>query len=137
MRSTIFSLLGCGLVLVIFASQRTAAGTVLFVVPVLQLGALTNGQNVSVTFVLTNGSDKVVKIADVDPGCKCTSLRKSPAQISAHGKGTFEFNFNSARAAGSVTESVQVLTEDGQLITGQFHATVAVARTNLISANNP
>src|ERR1017187_7578980 len=100
------------------------AGAVEFVNSDLQLGALTNGQIVSVTFMLTNSSDKAVKIANVDASCRCTSVQKSPGEISAHGSGAVELNFDSSRSDGHVTQSVLVETTDGQIITGQFSASV-------------
>jgi beta-xylosidase len=95
-----------------------------FVNPDLQLGALTNGQDVTVAFVLTNCSDTAVKIAGVDTSCRCTSVQKSPAEIPAHGSGAVEVDFNSSHSDGSVTQSVTVETADGQIIAGQFSATV-------------
>jgi beta-xylosidase len=100
------------------------AGALQFVDPDLQLGALTNGQDVSMTFVLTNGSDKAVKILNVDTSCHCTSVQKSPDEISAHGSGAVALNFNSSRSDGSVTQSVTVETADGQILTGRFSAEV-------------
>ncbi len=38
--------------------------------------ALTNGQDVSMTFVLTNRSDKIVKLVNVDTSCRCPSVEK-------------------------------------------------------------
>ena len=98
-----------------------------FVNPDLQLGALTNGQEVSVTFVLTNCSETAVKIAGVDTSCRCTSVQKSPAEIPAHGSGAVEVNFNSSRSDGSVTQSVTVETAGGQILAAQFSATVGPA----------
>jgi hypothetical protein len=92
--------------------------------PDLQIGAVTADQDVPVTFVLTNRSDKAVKIADADASCRCTSLQKSPEEIPAHSNGAFEWTFNSPRATGEVTQTVEINTSDGQTITGQFHATV-------------
>src|ERR1035438_10930639 len=78
--------------------QAADAGALQFMDPDLQLGALTNGQDVSMTFVLTNRSDKIVKIAGVDTSCHCTSVQRSPDEIPAHGSGTVEVNFNSSRS---------------------------------------
>jgi beta-xylosidase len=110
-----------------FSVHAAETNALQFVNPDLQLGALTNGQEVSVTFVLTNRSDQAAKIASVDTSCRCTSVQKSPAEISAHGSGAVEVNFNSSRSDGSVTQSVTVETADGQIITGQFSAAVGSA----------
>jgi len=108
----------------LFSIHAAETGALQFINPDLQLGALTNGQNVPVTFMLTNRSDKVVKISDVDASCRCTSVQKSPDEIPAHGGGAVELNFNSSRSDGQVTQSVMVETADGQIITGQFSASV-------------
>ena len=90
----------------------------------LQLGALTNDQDVSMTFVLTNCSDKAVKISNVDTSCRCTSVEKAPDEIPAHGSSALAVNFNSSRSDGWVTQSVEVETADGQMVEAQFSATV-------------
>ena len=95
-----------------------------FINPDLPLGALTNGQDVSMIFVLTNRSDQAVKITGVDTSCRCTSVQKSPDEIPAHGSGAVELLFNSSRADGSVAQSVVVETADGQILTAEFSATV-------------
>ena len=95
-----------------------------FMNPDLPLGALTNGQDVSMIFVLTNRSDQAVKITGVDTSCRCTSVQKSPDEIPAHGSGAVELLFNSSRADGSVAQSVVVETADGQILTAEFSATV-------------
>jgi beta-xylosidase len=118
--SALFASLGA----VIFNVRAAETGALQFVQPDLPLGALTNGQEVSVTFVLTNGTDKVVKIATVDPSCHCTSVEKSPDEIPAHGSGAVELIFNSSRSDGPVTQSIVVETTDGQILTAQFSATV-------------
>jgi hypothetical protein len=110
----------------ILAFDVHAAGTnaLQFINPELQLGALTNGQDVSMTFTLTNSSDNAVKIASTDTSCHCTSIQKAPDEIPAHGSGALEVNFNSSRADGRVSQSVIVETAGGQIITAQFYATV-------------
>ena len=110
------------------------AGALQFVNSDLQLGALTNGQDVDVTFVLTNSSDKAVKIDNVDTSCRCTSVQKSPDEIPAHSGSAVVVNFNSSRSDGSVTQSVVVETADGQMLTAQFSATVGSAAA---AANAP
>jgi len=95
-----------------------------FVNPDLQLGTLTTGQDVPVTFVLTNRSDNPVKIVNVDTSCHCTSVQKSPDEIPAHSSGAVELNFNSSRSDGPVTQSVVVEAAGGQILTAQFSATV-------------
>jgi hypothetical protein len=104
-----------------------------FVNPDVQLGAVAFGKDFPVTFVLTNRSDKPVKIVGVDTSCHCTSVEKSPGEISAHGSGKVELNFNSSRADGPVTQSVVIETGGGQIITGQFQATVGTAATNSVA----
>ncbi len=113
-----------GLILSVHAAET---GALQFVRPDLQLGALTNGQDVSMTFELTNRSDKLVKIVNVDTSCHCTSVQKSPAEIPAHGSGRVEVNFNSSRSDGEVMQTVVVETAEGQFITGQFSASVRSA----------
>jgi beta-xylosidase len=110
-----------GFISIVYAAEADALQ---FVQPDMQLGALTNGQDVSVTFVLTNRSDKVVKIVSVDASCHCTSVEKSPDEIPAHGSGTVVVNFNSSRSDGPVTQSAVVETADAQILTGQFSAMV-------------
>ena len=103
------------------------AGAVQFTNPDLKLGPVGADQNVRVTFLLTNHSDKAVKIIDVDPFCRCTSVEKFPDEIPAHGSGNIELLFNSSRAAaGDVTKSVEVTLSNGQDLVAQFHATVAL-----------
>jgi beta-xylosidase len=108
----------------IFCAHGAETETLQFVNPDLQLGAVAADQDVPVTFVLTNCSDKAVKIANVDTSCRCTSVQKAPDEIPAHGSGAVELNFNSSRSDGSVTQSVTVETVGGQIFTGQFSATV-------------
>jgi len=89
-RATIASILFAGLGGSLFNVRAVETGALQFISSDLQLGALTNGQNVSMTFVLTNRSDKIVKIVSVDTTCHCTSVLKSPSEISAHGSGAVE-----------------------------------------------
>jgi beta-xylosidase len=111
----------------LFRVPAAEAGALQLVPPDWQLGVLTNGQNVAVTFGLTNRSDQAVKITDVDTSCRCTSVLKSPAEIPPHGHGMVELNFNSSRSDGVVTQMVVVETADGQNITGQICAFVTPA----------
>jgi hypothetical protein len=124
LRATIASVLSAGFGTLIFSVHGAGAEALQFVNPDLQIGAVTADTNVPVMFMLTNRSDKAVKIADADSSCRCTSLEKSPEEIPAHGSGAFEWTFNSSRATGEVTQVVEVDTTDGQIIIGQFHATV-------------
>ena len=110
-----------------FNIRAAETGALQFVQADLQLGALTNGQDVTMTFVLTNRSDKTVAIANVDTTCRCTSVQKSPTEIPAHGGGAMEVDFNSSRSDGPVTQSVMVETADGQILSAQFSATVGSA----------
>jgi len=110
-----------------FNVRAAETGALQFVQADLQLGALTNGQDVTMTFVLTNRSDKTVAIANVDTSCRCTSVQKSPTEIPAHGGGAMEVDFNSSRSDGPVTQSVMVETADGQILSAQFSATVGSA----------
>jgi beta-xylosidase len=110
-----------------FNVRAAETGALQFVQADLQLGALTNGQDVTMTFVLTNRSDKTVAIANVDTTCRCTSVQKSPTEIPAHGGGAMEVDFNSSRSDGPVTQSVMVETADGQILSAQFSATVGSA----------
>jgi len=89
-----------------------------------QLGELRGDQDVPVTFLLTNRSDKAVKIVSADTSCHCTWVLKAPAEIPAHGSGAVDLNFNSARADGDVSQTLFVETADGQLLTGQLYASV-------------
>ena len=123
-RAIITSVLFASLSGLIFTIHAAEAGALQFVQPDLQLGALTNGQVVSITFELTNRSDRAVKIANVDTSCHCTSVQKSPDEIPAHGSGVVELNFNSSRSDGPVTQSVVMETAYGQILTAQFSATV-------------
>ena len=104
--------------------QGADADALQFVNPEVQLGALGGNQDVPITFVLTNRSDKVVKIVSTDTSCHCTWVLKSPAEIPAHGGGTVDVNFNSSRADGDVTQTLFVETADGQVLTGQLYASV-------------
>jgi arabinan endo-1,5-alpha-L-arabinosidase len=106
-----------------------------FINPDLQLGALTNDQDVPVTFMLTNRSDQAVRIANVDTSCHCTSVLKSPEEIPAHGSGAVELNFNSSRSDGPVTQSVVVETAAGQILTAQFSAMVGPAAEMAVKTN--
>ena len=65
----------------IFGVHAAETDALQFVNPDLHLGAITNDQDVSVTFVLTNRSDKVVKIVSADTSCHCTWVLKAPAEI--------------------------------------------------------
>ena len=123
-RAIIASVLFASLSGLIFSIHAAESGALQFVRPDLQLGALTNGQVVSITFELTNRSDEAVKIANVDTSCHCTSVQKSPDEIPAHGSGVVELNFNSSRSDGPVTQSVVMETAGGQILTAQFSATV-------------
>jgi beta-xylosidase len=107
------------------SSLRGADASALqFLNPEMQLGALGGDQDVPVTFVLSNRSGKVVKIVNVDTSCRCTSVLKSPAEIPAHGGGVVDVNFNSSRSDGFVNQSVTLETDAGQILTGQFYASV-------------
>jgi len=96
-----------------------------FINPEVQLGALTNGQDVPLTFVLTNASDQAVKISGVETSCHCTSVEKYPDVIAAHGSGAVEINFNTSRSDGPVAQTVLVETADGTTIAAEFQASVA------------
>jgi Glycosyl hydrolases family 43/Protein of unknown function (DUF1573) len=119
----------------IFCAHGAETEALQFVNPDLQLGAVAADQNVPVTFVLTNRSDKAVKIANVDTSCRCTSVQKAPDEIPAHGSGAVELNFNSSRSDGSVTQSVVVETAGGQILTAQFSATVGPAVETVVKTN--
>jgi arabinan endo-1,5-alpha-L-arabinosidase len=118
-----------------FSVHGAETNALQFINPDLQLGALTNGQDVPVTFMLTNRSDQAVKIANLDISCHCTSVLKSPDEIPAHGSGAVELNFNSSRSDGSVTQSVVVETAGGQILTAQFSATVGPAVETVVKTN--
>ena len=124
LRNALTTFLSGGFILLILNIYGAETNVLQFVNPDLQLGAITNGQNFSVNFVLTNSSDQFVKIIAVDSSCHCTTVAKFPEQITAHGSGVFEFTFNSSRSSGLVTQNVFVETTDGQLVTGQFSASV-------------
>jgi len=124
LRTTIAAFLSACFGALILTAHGAGAEALQFVNSDLQIGAVTADTNVPVTFVLTNRSDKAVKIAGADSSCRCTSLQKSPEEIPAHGSGAFEWTFNSSRATGAVTQVVEVDATDGQIIIGQFHATV-------------
>lgn len=122
--------------------HATEVGAVQITNPDLKLGPVGADQNVRVTFLLTNHSDKAVKIVDIDPSCRCTSVQKAPDEIPAHGGGAIELLFNSSRAtAGEVTRSVEVTLANGQDLVAQFHAIVAapapVTTTLPVPANTP
>lgn len=125
-RATLACLLftGWGLIL---SAHATETAAVQFVNADLKLGAVGADQSVRVTFLLANHSDKAVKIVDVDPSCRCTSVQKFPEEIPAQGKGTLELLFDSSRATGEVTKSIEVTLGNGQTLTAQFHASVASA----------
>lgn len=110
-----------------------------FVNPEVRLGALTHGQEVSISFTLTftlaNSSDQAVKIAGTDTGCHCTPVQKAPDEIPAHGTGSVEVNFNSSRSDGQVVQTVIVETAGGQIITAQFYATVGAGADELKQDN--
>ena len=127
--STAILLVGLG----IFRLQGADADALQFVDPEKQLGELRGDQDVPVTFLLTNRSDKAVKIVSADTSCHCTWVLKAPAEIPAHGSGAVDLNFNSARADGDVSQTLFVQTADGQFLTGQLYASV----THPADAANP
>jgi len=108
----------------IFRLHGADTNALQFLNPEMQLGALGGDQDVPVTFVLTNRSDKAVKIVNVDTSCRCTSVLKSPAEIPAHGGGVVDVNFSSSRSDGFVNQSVTLETDGGQILTGQLYASV-------------
>jgi hypothetical protein len=120
----------------IFKVHAAETNALQFVNPELQLGALTNGQDVSMTFNLTNCSDQAVKIANTDTSCRCTSVQKAPDEIPAHGSGELAVDFNSSRSDGPVTQSVVVETARGQIISAQFYATVGAAAETVAATNS-
>ena len=140
-RALLACLLSAGCLGLIWSLHAAEAGAVQFANPDLKLGPVGADQDVRVTFLLTNHSDKAVKIVDVDPSCRCTSVQKFPDEIPAHGSGAIELLFNSSRAAaGEVTKSVEVTLSNGQDLVAQFHATVALpapATTPLPVPTNP
>lgn len=105
----------------------------------LKLGPVGSDQDVPVVFFLTNNSDKAVKVVDVEPACRCTSVQKAPDEIPAHGKAAVELLFNSSRASGEVTKSVDITLGNGQTLTAQYHASVAApaATAPLPASTNP
>jgi len=120
-------LLAAGMGASIEAVRAGDADGLQFIQPELQLGLLPYDQDFPFTFELTNRSDKAVLIANVGTSCHCTSVQKSPEVIAAHGGAALEINFNTSRADGPVTQDVVVETADGQIITGEFHAWVALS----------
>ena len=128
--TTVAMLLAC---LGIVRLHGTDMDALQFVDSEKQLGELRGDQDVPVTFLLTNRSDKVVKIVSADTSCHCTWVLKAPAEIPAHGSGAVDLNFNSSRADGDVSQTLYVQTADGQLLTGQLYASV----THQPDATNP
>ena len=112
---------------------ETEPGALQFMQPVLQLGTLTNGQTVSMTFELTNRSDRAVKIAGAEASCHCASLENAPAEIPPHGSGAIKCLFDASRSDGAVVQVVEVDTADGQSVTAEFHATVAASSASAIA----
>ena len=108
----------------VFSSRAAETNALEFVQPELDLGTITNGQIVSVSFVLTNHSDKAVKIVNVSTSCHCTVVDKSPDEIAAHGSAAVESSFNASRDYGSVSQSVFVEAANGQIFSAEFSADI-------------
>lgn len=124
LRAIIATVLFTGLAGLVFSIHAAETNALEFVQPELDLGTITNGQTVSVSFVLTNHSDKAVKIVNVSTSCHCTVVEKSPDEIAAHGSGTVESSFNPARDYGSVSQSVIVEAANGQVFSAEFSADI-------------
>ena len=89
-----------------------------------QLGTFTNAVDVPVTFVLTNRSDRTVKITFSGTTCHCTTVANAPDEIRAHGTGKVELNFMPSLASGEVTQAVEIETDAKQILGAQFTANV-------------
>ena len=124
LRAIIAIVLFASLATLVFSSRAVETNALEFVQPELDLGTVTNGQIVSVSFVLTNRSDKAVKIVNVSTSCHCTVVEKSPDEIAAHGSGTVESSFNASRDYGSVSQSVIVEAGNGQIFSAEFSADI-------------
>jgi hypothetical protein len=115
----------CGLGFLSFHLQAAGADALQFLNQDLDLGALTNGQTVAVTFVLTNRSDQTARLTDAEASCRCTSLQSFPEAIPPHSRRDVVWIFNSLRSTGEVTQTVEISSADGQTLIGQFSASVA------------
>jgi hypothetical protein len=113
-----------GLAGMVYSSRAAETNALEFVQPELDLGTVTNGQIVSVSFVMTNHSNKAVKIVNVSTSCHCTVVEKSPDEIAAHGSGAVESSFNPSRDYGSVSQSVIVEAANGQVFSAEFSADI-------------
>jgi len=125
LRAIVATVLFASLAGLAFSVHAAETNALEFVQPELDLGTVTNGQTVTVSFVLTNRSDKAVKIVNVSTSCHCTVVEKSPDEIAAHGSGTVESSFNPSRDYGSVSQSVIVEAANGQVFSAEFSADIA------------
>ena len=129
LRAIIAIVLFASLAALVFSSRAAETNALEFVQRELDLGTVTNGQTVSVSFVVTNHSDKAVKIVNVSTSCHCTVVEKSPDEIAAHGSGTVESSFNPSRDYGSVSQSVIVEAANGQIFSAEFSADIVPPAT--------
>jgi hypothetical protein len=95
----------------------------------VSLGNVAADQSISLTFVLTNGSDQSVKIANTDVSCRCVSVVNAPSEIAAHAVGDFELSLSTARSSGAIMRALTVELEGGQILTGEIEALVTDATT--------
>ena len=128
-RAIIAAVLFAGVANLVCTIHAAETNALEFVQPELDLGTVTNGQTVSVSFMLTNHSDKAVKIVNVSTSCHCTVVGKSPDEIAAHGSGTVESSFNPSRDYGSVSQSVIVEASNGQVFSAEFSADLVPSAT--------
>ena len=110
-----------------FSGATSGAASVHFVNADAQLGSVEPDQTIPLTFVLTNGSEQVIKIVAADPSCRCVTVVNSPTEIAAHDVGNFELLFSSARSTGMVTRALSVELTGGQVLSAQFTANVLAA----------
>ena len=119
----------CGVLLslAITALHGAEADAVQFLKSNVSLGNLAPDQSIPLTFVLTNSSDRAVKIANTDVSCRCVSVVKAPSEIAAHAVGNIELSFSTARLSGAVMRTLTVELEDGQILTGEIEALITDA----------
>jgi hypothetical protein len=112
------------LTLAIATLQGAETNAVRFLNPNVSLGNVSADQDVPLTFVLTNGSARSIKIVNTDTSCRCVSVLNAPAEIAAHAVGNFELSFSPARSSGPVTRILTVELEGGPAMTGEINAVI-------------
>lgn len=98
-----------GTAIQISSNDSASATTIEWIDPVVQdLGSLTKGQVVEISWKFKNTGTKPLTVADVHAGCGCTTPDPPKEPIAPGAEGVIKAKFNSENFTGHVTKEVYV-----------------------------